>query len=385
MGRSMTFKKVLKKNRIACKTADTINRGKLIYPYGAGWIRAVLRDIRHWIYAYVLKRNMYPVELQLPITYNCNFNCIMCGMEKNKGKKNYSAKELSQILKNPLYQKIRSVGIGGGEPFLRADLDECISVLIHVLPKLKSISIISNGYFTDSICKKLKIVKHLCKKHDITLQFSISIDGVNEIQDYMRGLEGAYLQAEKTLNLILADKEAYCDSLKIICTITSKNIERINELDTWAKQTKVPISYNVATVSERLRNVERVSNFSLSEDREARLLAAEFFLKKYYETKNDSYWALYAYLYYRERYSYCIYQNGLGVVLAPNAKLSYCATHSKEIGNSLEEASDSLFFGNMDYRRQLFQTYCKTCSQYTLGLNRKGYERRIKELWIRGI
>lgn len=101
------------------------------------------------------KIRKYPDTIQLPITYKCNFDCVMCGMHHLINNKDFTYKELEKILHDKLFSRVKAVGINGGEPFLKEDLLQCIQVMLKELPHLKNIYFISNGYFTDSMCEKL--------------------------------------------------------------------------------------------------------------------------------------------------------------------------------------------------------------------------------------
>ena len=369
------MRELLKKNKIFCEIWDKRNNIINALPYLKKWIVCDIHKTVKYICYDLLNKKEYPRELQLPITYQCNFDCIMCGMKKNRSKKHISLEQLKSILENPIFRNIRSVGVNGGEPFLRRDIEECIEILCDCLPRLNSIAIISNGYFTEIICEKLEKIKKICEKSEIKLVFSVSVDGIGDMQDYMRGRTGAFEHVEQTVKKILLNRENYCDSFQAICTVTSKNIYRINEVEVWSKKIGVPVSYNVATESKRLDNEERIPNFSIFEDEEIRLLVAEFFLKKYSDTKEEKYWALYYLIFYGKRVSECTYCSGQGITIVPSGKIAYCATHSKELCNALEQNAEEVFFENKTYLREIKERHCGKCSQYSYQLNRDGYKK----------
>ncbi len=172
----------------------------------------------------------FPETIQLPITYSCNFDCVMCGMHHMTGRKDFTAPELRAILQDKLFSRVTGIGVNGGEPFLKPDLTECIRAMAETLPRLKSFSFISNGYFTDRILSRLREIKEICDQHNIRRHLSLSVDGVNDMQDFHRGTPGAWTHVSQTMTKILQDRASYVDSLDIICTITRHNIARINEV-----------------------------------------------------------------------------------------------------------------------------------------------------------
>ena len=118
------------------------------------------------------------------VTYRCNAKCTMCNRYKCPSS---PAEEISiETIKKlpPMY----FTNITGGEPFIRDDLEEIVSILKE---KSDRIVISTNGFFTDRILA-------LCKKHpDIGIR--ISIEGTEKTNNEIRGLEDGYQKGYQTL------------------------------------------------------------------------------------------------------------------------------------------------------------------------------------------
>jgi len=80
------------------------------------------------------------------------------------------------------------VNVTGGEPFVRQDLPEIIDELHK---KANRIVLSTNGYFTERIVE-------LCKRHP-DLGIRISIEGLKEANDLIRGMPGGYDRTQNTL------------------------------------------------------------------------------------------------------------------------------------------------------------------------------------------
>jgi MoaA/NifB/PqqE/SkfB family radical SAM enzyme len=339
-------------------------------------------------YATISKRRKYPTTLQLPITYKCNFDCVMCGMRKMISNSNITPDELRTILNDKLFRKIKSVGLNGGEPFLLKDLEQYVYAITESLPKMSDLFIITNGYPTNNIIEKLKIIYKHCNQKNIKLTVSISVDGVGEMQDIMRGKAGAFKHICETLSQIEDDKIHLCDYYQIACTITKVNVYHITELEAWAENMGYPVTFNIATVHKRLKNEDKYDQFSLFGDEHARMLAAEFFYSKYFETHSERYYGLYYYIKYKKRIMMCYHKND-AVTLLPNGHLAYCATHSDEVGNCCTDKAKNIFFNsdNIAYRKEMQATYCDECSQYSAILTPQAYlkhyaKERMKDVAI---
>lgn len=325
------------------------------------------------------KKNRYneinfPTVMQLPITYKCNFDCVMCGMKTMIKRPGFSPEKLKSILDDPLFYFIKDAGVNGGEPFILNNLEEYITVILETLPQLKNIYIISNGYFTERILSKAAKLVFICREHKVKFHISVSLDGYGHMQDVMRGKEGAFEHTTETCKRIMEDRSRYCDSFGAICTITKVNVYNINELEVWSQQNGIPVSYNIATIHRRIKNEYKYEDFSIYTDEHAYLMATEFFYSQYLKTKEERYYALYYLLHNGTRIASCEHKTNT-VTITPDGGISYCATRSDEIGNVLNKSAQNVFFSkdNLAYRKRLHNTYCAKCTHYSGSLMPKDY------------
>jgi MoaA/NifB/PqqE/SkfB family radical SAM enzyme len=123
------------------------------------------------------------------------------------------------------------VNITGGEPFLRDDLDEIITVL---KPKVKRMVVSTNGLLT-------KRIVHLMEKHpDIGIR--ISLDGFLESHDKVRGIPGAFNKALRTLTELqmLGIKD-----LGVGTTVSDTNYEDLRYVFTFAEAIGLEFPINI--------------------------------------------------------------------------------------------------------------------------------------------
>lgn len=314
----------------------------------------------------------YPTTIQLPITYKCNFDCVMCGMRELILKPDFSAKQLSDILSDRLFKNVVGVGVNGGEPFIKEDLVECIQVICEKIPNLKQIFLISNGYMSAMIEDKLKQIKTICFNHNVRVCLSFSIDGYKEMQDFMRGKKGAWSHVINTIDLLRKNPTSYYDELHVVCTITKYNVYHLPQLSEWARRQEIDILYNIATLNYRIANEDKYEDFTLLNDKKARMLAREFFYKLAVDYRSEKYFAIYLYLKEGVRYAPCPCKYNEWVTLTPDGEIAYCATYSKNLGNCLEKSAYDIFNGNIDYLETLKEEHCKSCSHYIYQLDNEG-------------
>ncbi|MCI9360917.1 MAG: radical SAM protein [Hungatella sp.] len=118
------------------------------------------------------------------VTYRCNARCTMCNRYKapSRPEDELSIDTIRKL--PPMY----FTNITGGEPFIRQDLEDIVRELYK---KSDRIVISTNGYFTDRIIA-------LCRKFP-KIGIRISIEGLEETNNQIRGLENGYQRGYTTL------------------------------------------------------------------------------------------------------------------------------------------------------------------------------------------
>jgi MoaA/NifB/PqqE/SkfB family radical SAM enzyme len=124
--------------------------------------------------------------------------------------------------------RIMRLNITGGEPFLKEDLSEILDV---VKKKAERVVISSNGFLTR------KTLEVMSKHRDVGIR--ISVDGISETHDDIRGVKGAYRRTIKTLKGL---KELNLKDLGIAVTVSDKNAKDLVSLYRLAKENGVELA-----------------------------------------------------------------------------------------------------------------------------------------------
>ncbi|MBP5772755.1 MAG: radical SAM protein [Eubacterium sp.] len=122
------------------------------------------------------------------VTYRCNARCNMCNRFKAPSKPEEEI-TVEAIKKLP---EMYFTNITGGEPFIREDLKDIVRELYK---KSDRIVISTNGFFTDRIVD-------LCKEFP-EIGIRISIEGLEETNNKIRGLEDGYNKGYTTLKKLV--------------------------------------------------------------------------------------------------------------------------------------------------------------------------------------
>jgi radical SAM protein with 4Fe4S-binding SPASM domain len=156
-------------------------------------------------------------------TMNCNFYCKHCG--SNAGKKRFdnhiSAELMKKVFKETaenFKSKEITIAVTGGEPLLRQDLFEIMGYASSLGFKW---GMVTNGFLvTESVIEKMR--------NSGMKTIVVSIDGIGDLHDELRGVKGAYTQAINAIGLLA--KEKFIQELQITTVISKKNIHLLEEM-----------------------------------------------------------------------------------------------------------------------------------------------------------
>lgn len=332
----------------------------------------------------------YPKVIQLPITYKCNSKCVMCNIWKMNSDNEMTLDDFKKVMKSDLFKKVIAVGINGGEPSLLKQLLQYIDVVLR-LPKIKSISLISHGFNKKFLLPQLKIIYQKCKKAGVVFNVSISLDGIGDVYNTIRGVETFKITAS-TIDEINKNKSEYCDNFDVSCTVIKQNINDLNELSEYTSSRNIDIKYRLGISNKRIESNKLLEKFSVLNDKNIQT-AKEFFYSRIGKESNlydkFKYFAIYYYLNnnFSKRLLGCYWQDE-GVTLDAKGNIYYCAVESKKIGNLLTDDGESVFFSedNLKYRKSILETKCNTCIHDYAGKPKfKNIKLFLKEIFYRNM
>jgi MoaA/NifB/PqqE/SkfB family radical SAM enzyme len=249
----------------------------------------------------------------------------MCNIWRNKRGKELSPGEFTLLLQSPFFQKLQHVGITGGEPTLRGDLVQFYQSILTTLPDLAGSSFITNGF------KTVEAIAAYSEVHQAYVaagkQFSgmVSIDGVGEAHDRVRGRAGSFAKATTTL-LGLRDAGV---RIHAACTIVRSNIWDIDELLDWGRSNNIYIRFRVGEFIRRLYNLEAKDEIRAFDEAETKHLVSFFHkLLISYEQEERvqlTYQSILSVLTGGERLVTCPYQTSRALNVDSEGRFAVCA------------------------------------------------------------
>lgn len=329
--------------------------------------------LKTWIYGF---QNMslfkptgiehkYPRVLQLPLTYRCNSNCVMCNIPAMKKQYEMNTIEFKKALADPIFSKIESVGINGGEPFLIKELEEYVKIIL-ALPNLKAVNIITNGFLVKRMEQILPSIYKMCRRKNVRFDISISLDGYGEVHDKVRGVPGGFEKTLASINYVKNNRKNVCNSFEVGCTISKINVDYAIQLQEFCREMKIPLKFRLAIDNKRIDSYSIHDQFSVFSSEKTQQSAKEIFFRLMNEDRNNKfkYFAIFDFLRKdnNKRNLGCDWQKN-GITMDAGGNIYYCAVESKKLGNILEESGLRIFFDwrNLQYRSVLISKKCKNC------------------------
>lgn len=157
---------------------------------------------------YKVQTSGYPLhQLFWECTQRCNFACIHCGSDckVDSHLKDMPFEDFRKVLESIKRESDVStltVNITGGEPLVRKDLEACGRAIYDMGIAW---GIVTNGWLLteDRFRSLLKAGIH---------GMTISLDGVGEVHDWMRGRKGAYERAVNAISIVTNFNQAASES-----------------------------------------------------------------------------------------------------------------------------------------------------------------------------
>ena len=189
---------------------------------------------------------MLPFSVVVSLSFRCNSKCKTCDVWRRPND-DMTLEEWEKVFQKlgraPFYMTFT-----GGEPFLRADIDDMVlAAYEHCRPEV--ITIPTNGILTERILEK---VDRMCREApDTNIGINLSLDEVGERHDKLRVVPGNWAKAMKTWEGLKALQAKHKNLVLTVHTVISKfNIARFYDIY-HGLQPLEPDSYITEVAEER--------------------------------------------------------------------------------------------------------------------------------------
>ena len=313
----------------------------------------------------------YPYMMTFVTTRRCNSRCKMCNIWRDKTSPFLSLDQIDHIFRRNNFSFVRILTLTGGEPSLRPDLPEVLKIIGTYCPNLELIQLATNGlrpaYILEQVRQMLNWVEAELKSV-YRFDVQVSIDGIGEIQDWVRGMPGAFQRVAETLDQLAALRRDFPKMrIRLSAVVLPYNLPHVEALQAFASERGLPITFTPVILSNEyygnLQNRDLLSFSSVDQ----RVQAAEFFhrlacweqssLRHHYKDVNRM-------LLGSPRQRKCM-MGFYGFVVEYNGDVYSCVNCEKySFGNLLDTRFEELWFRpRASYvRQQVYRNCCPTCT-----------------------
>ena len=315
------------------------------------------------------KTFILPVNYTYSITSKCDSKCKTCNIWKQKSGNDLTKKEWKKIIRNignaPFW-----ITITGGNQFLRKDLSE-IAEYILKYNKPKIINFPISGTLPKLVVEQIKKILIEIKGKSVKLILNISIDGVNELHDNIRGVKDAFKKTIKTFMELKKLQKKYPNLIIGTYTVISKyNAKHITEIMDFITKYLKPDHYGIeiAEKSKELFNIKE--NFVPSKNTSINVINE--YMKYIVNSKKT---VLKFKNFFRRRYYVNVKKTLLknkeiipcfagiaSIQISPNGKVWQCCIRAGIMGDLRKENYDfkKIFFGKKadKIRREIKKEHC---------------------------
>lgn len=307
-----------------------------------------------------------PTSMIYNVSWRCNAKCVMCNNWLRPYDKDLTLEEVQKGFQSRLFKKVSTLGISGGEPYLRKDLPDIVQAAIDHMPRLKKMTINTNGFATKRILALSEPILEACQKHEKLMGIRISLDGIGDMHGKIRGVPKGFEKCMETFDGMMKLKEKYFFNFGLAYTINPINVRYAEQMYEWCKERNINLIFNVPRTSAAFLDNEHLSNNVVlsPEDQE---WVTNFFRRL---VREGSFFNGDVFLYHNYIKQYenggnrtmsCPYQEQ-GIILNPFGELLYCEM-SKPIGNLRDgDPADAYYASqNLSYRKEIREYVCDTC------------------------
>jgi len=179
----------------------------------------------------------YPTDAIIALTYRCDARCEMCNIWQLKPQEFLSIDDYAKVPSS-----LQDINISGGEAFMRKDVVDIVKVINEKCDGPR-IVVSTNGFRTDFILESMEELR----KTIPNIGIGVSLDGIGETHNRIRGIKDAFPRALATLKGL---REREFTNIRIGFTAMNDNVGEMSRVYDLSRELGVEFTTAVAQNSE---------------------------------------------------------------------------------------------------------------------------------------
>ncbi|MBN2071495.1 MAG: radical SAM protein [Candidatus Krumholzibacteriota bacterium] len=220
----------------------------------------------HWSNSVLKLDSPMPFNYTLSVTNRCNSRCKTCNIWAKDSDRELDIDEWLKII-NSIGESARWITFSGGEPSLYEDLSELIGASVKRC-KASVINMPTNGLLPEKIVLCVEKCNKYFRSSASQMMVNVSIDGLEELNDDIRGRPDAYVLALETIRRLQELKYPWLKT-SVHSVISKYNIKYLEQLIQQIAQLK--IDGHIFEIAEKRKELDTLGtsllpdNYSLKE------------------------------------------------------------------------------------------------------------------------
>ena len=160
-----------------------------------------------------------PYMAEFDITYRCNCRCRMCQRWNDPRTESLHLADYRRLAAEFRKMAVHQISVAGGEPLMRKDV---FDIIRGFADRDLSVNLCTNGLLVEKFAERIIASGATC--------VTVSLDGASaDSHDAIRGLSGAYAQAEAGILRLLSQRRSWRPIVRVRMTVSSLNQGQIRD------------------------------------------------------------------------------------------------------------------------------------------------------------
>ena len=308
-----------------------------------------------------------PRMIQFPVCDRCNARCIMCNRWQKRTDNEISLEKIREVFSSKLFSRVEDVCLHGGEPTLRKDLAGICEIILDACQRLKRLWISTNGFGPKRIKKRVLEVMEVLRSREVpSLDVNVSVDGMEETHDKIRGIPGGFQQTLETIDMLKALSKTFPINITMGTVIQPLNLNEIEDIEQLAGDLGIPVTFQ-PLMFDKFFNIPGDTDLKFSDDniKEFKKIIKRKLANGYSTT--NLYWRHFlSMMQGADRKIPCAFDRYV-FSLYPTGEVLPCSREDWILfGNVYEKSADRIWFSKRAkmIRRKMKEEVCPECSFY---------------------
>lgn len=310
-----------------------------------------------------------PNVMILFTSFRCDARCIMCyTWVKQRWEAQLSLEQVERIVADPfLRRSVELINLTGGEPTLREDLVDIVSILVERCQRLRCIDIPTNGFQPSRVIDRIERILARLAVTDVELAVTVSVDGIGAVHEAVRGRAGVFPHIDRTIEELKELREIYPRfrvGLNTVISRVNATRECLEPMRAYARSHQMSLNFTPAAVSEvGVESVAQGDRFEITAEQKPELIG--WFEQLRQERALETRYADFVLHWLRtgKRNLGCAFRAGKTFLVEPNGNLYLCGNYKEfRLGNLLEEPLSVVWPRQRRFTAAQWDRRCDTCA-----------------------